>query len=145
MSERVPSDHDSVTSYRATIARSGGTTRPCLRLPDEMSDVEDGDVVRLSLDGELRHARVTADSSGHLLRGAYDNKRLARTPGEGTNRLVEWCEKSGRDPGSAVELDELDAGFCYGLRVPGKRTVYTVPDRPNESLSNIAEKFARDE
>lgn len=144
MSERVPSDHDSVTTYRATIARSGGTTRPCLRLPAEVTAVEDGDTIRLSLGGELAHARVTADSSGLLLRGAYDNKRLARTPGEGTNRLVEWCEEHGRDPGSAVELDELDAGFCYGLRDPGERTVYTVPNRPNESLADIAEKFARD-
>ncbi|SFR70078.1 DUF7112 family protein [Halogeometricum limi] len=144
MSERVPSDHASVTSYRATVARSGGTRRPCLRVPDEVS-LSDGDIVRLSLDGELYHARVDADSSGRLIRGAYDNKRLARTPGEGTNRLVEWCEKTGRGPGSAVELDVLDAGFCYGLREPGKRTVYSVPQRPNESLSNIAEKFTRDE
>ncbi|QIB76162.1 hypothetical protein GL213_01895 [Halogeometricum borinquense] len=145
MSERVPSDHDSVMSYRATIARSGGTRRPCLRLPDEVTAVEDGDIIRLSLGGELFYARVTADSSGRLLRGAYDNKRLARTPGEGTNRLVEWCEETSRDPGSAVEFDELDAGFCYGLREPGKRTVYSVPSRPNESLANIAEKLTRDE
>ena len=144
MSERVPSDHDSVTSHRASIARSGGTRRPCLRLADEAA-VEDGDLIRLSLGGDLYHARVDADSSGRLLRGAYDNKRLARTPGEGANRLVEWCEETGRGPGSAVELDELDAGYCYGLREPGKRVVYAVPDRPNESLSNIAEKFGRDE
>ena len=144
MSDRVPSDHDSVTSHRATVARSGGTTRPCLRLPDEVS-LDDGDTMRLSLDGDLTHARVVGDSSGLLLRGAYDNKRLARTPGEGTNRLVEWCEANDRGPGSAVELDELDPGFCYGLRVPGARTVYAVPDRPDESLANIAEQFGRDE
>ncbi|ELZ33946.1 hypothetical protein C474_03265 [Halogeometricum pallidum JCM 14848] len=144
MSERVPSDHDSVSSYRAKIARSGGTRRPCLRFPDEAA-VEDGDLIRLSLGGDLYHARVDADSSGRLLRGAYDNKRLARTPGEGENRLVEWCEETGRDPGSAVEVDELDAGYCYGIREPGKRVVYSVPDRPNESLADIAETLGRDE
>jgi hypothetical protein len=144
VSERVPSDHASVTTYRATIARSGGTRRPCLRLPDE-ADVEAGEFVRLLLDGTHTHARVDEDASGRFVRGAYDNKRLARNPGEGENRLDEWCEETGRGPGSAVELDEIDAGFCYGLREPGVRTVYRVPKRPNQSLADIAERFGGDE
>jgi hypothetical protein len=143
VSERVPSDHPSVTTFRASIARSGGTRRPCLRLPDEAA-VEAGDLLRLSLDGTLAHARVDEDASGRLVRGAFDNKRLARNPGEGENRLVEWCDEADRGPGSAVELDELDAGFCYGLRAPGERVVYSVPKRPNQSLTDIAEKFGRD-
>jgi hypothetical protein len=76
-----------------------------------------------------------------VIRGAYDNKRLARTPGEGENRLVEWCHDHDRGPGDAVELDELDDGYQFGLRVPGVRTVYRITQRPNDSLSSIAEKF----
>ncbi|WP_049985268.1 DUF7112 family protein [Halobellus rufus] len=140
MSERIPSDHGSVRSLRASLARSGGTRRPCLRLPDEV-DVEGGDPVRLLLDGVTTHARVVSDANGLLLRGSYDNQRLAREPGEGENRLVEWCETHDRGPGDAVELDELDPGFCYGLREPGERVVYDVPRRPNQSLSDIASKL----
>lgn len=137
MPERVPSDHPSVTNLRASLARSGGTRRPCLRLPDEAT-VEEGDIVRLLLDGETTHARVVADARGLLLRGAYDNERLARSPREGENRLVEWCDEHDRGPDDAVELDELDPGFCYGLREPGDRLVYDVPARPKQSLQDIA-------
>ncbi|MDQ2055706.1 MULTISPECIES: hypothetical protein [Halobellus] len=137
MSERVPSDHPSVTSLHATLARSGGTRRPCLRLPDGVA-AEEGDVVRLLLDGITTYARVVSDSTGLLVRGSYDNERLVREPREGENRLVEWCDEHDRDPDDAVELDELDPGFCYGLREPGDRLVYDVPARPNESLQDIA-------
>ena len=137
MPERVPSDHSSVTTLRAHLARSGGTRRPCLRLPDAAA-VEAGDVVRLLLDGVTAHARVDADTTGALIRGAYDNERLVRSPREGDNRLVGWCDAHGREPDDAVELDELDPGFCYGLRDPGDRTVYDVPARPDESLRDIA-------
>ncbi|SEL23262.1 DUF7112 family protein [Haloferax larsenii] len=142
MPSQLPSDHPSVQTFRSNLARSGGTRRPCLRVPDDAA-VEDGDFVRLHLDGTSYHARVSSDTSGLVIRGAYDNKRLARMPGDGENRLVEWCRESDRDPGEAVELDELDAGYQYGLRVPGVRTVYRVVERPNDSLSNIAEKFGR--
>jgi hypothetical protein len=137
VSERVPSDHSSVTNLRASLARSGGTRRPCLRLPDEAA-VEEGDIVRLLLDGETTHARVVADARGLLFRGAYDNKRLIRNPREGENRLVEWCDEHDCAPDDAVELDELDPGFCYGLREPGDRLVYDVPARPEQSLQDIA-------
>ncbi|RLM90393.1 hypothetical protein D3D02_06445 [Halobellus sp. Atlit-38R] len=137
MSERVPSDHPSVTSLHATLARSGGTRRPCLRLPDGAA-AEEGDVVRLLLDGITTYGRVVSDSTGLLVRGSYDNERLAREPREGENRLVEWCDEHDRGPEDAVELDELDPGFCYGLREPGDRLVYDVPARPNESLQDIA-------
>ncbi|SEO94737.1 hypothetical protein SAMN04487948_108142 [Halogranum amylolyticum] len=140
MAERVPSDHPSVSTVRAKIVRSGGTTRPCLRLPSELS-LSGGDVVRLSLGGETYHAPVVEDAEGLLVRGAYDNKRLARNPGESENRLVEWCGTTGRDPGSSVEVDEVEPEFFYGVRVPGKRVVYDVPQKPNDSLASIAEKL----
>ncbi len=138
MPERLPSDHPSVITERGELARSGGMRRPCLRLPDGF-DVESGDYVRLVLDGTDYHARVSEDASGFLIRGAYDNRRLAREPDGAKNRLVEWVEESSRGVESSVEVDEVVPGFLYGVRVPGKRTVYSVTEKPNDSLSSIAE------
>lgn len=148
MPERIPNDHDSVTSVRATVARSGGTRRPCLRLPaDAGLDVAGGDLVRLVLDGAERHARVDEDATGLVVRGAYDNRRLARSDGadgddRAENRLVEWCEANDRGPDDAVEVDEVNPGYLYGVRVPGKRTVYRATESPDESLSSIAERLS---
>ena len=141
MPDRLPSDHASVTTFRAKLARSGGTRRPCLRLPDETA-VEQGDLIRLVLDGAVRHARVEADATGRLVRGAFDNRRLARAGGEGTNRLVEWAAANDREPGAAVEFDEVEAGFLYGVRVPGERTVYEATEKPDDSLASIAEQLS---
>ena len=140
MADRVPSDHASVTTYRGHVERSGGTRRPCLRLPDDVA-LDDGDCFRLVVDGTDYHARAVVDREGVLVRGAYDNRRLARTPGEGENRLVEWVAETGRGPRSSVEFDEVDPGYLYGLRVPGSRAVYRVTERPDESLSSIAESL----
>ncbi|MFB6097274.1 MAG: hypothetical protein ABEJ74_07795 [Haloferacaceae archaeon] len=137
MPDRVPNDHPSVRTFRAHLARSGGTHRPCLRLPDEV-DLAAGDVIRLVLDGTQYHAPVSEDAQGLLVRGAFDNRRLARAAGEGENRLVEWAAAHDRDPGDAVDLDEVQAGYLYGLRVPGERAVYEATERPNQSLADIA-------
>ena len=149
---RVPSDDASVASIRATLARSGGTRRPCVRLPgdDDLDGrvesgscsslgVEDGDLVRLVIDREEYHARVVADANGRLIRGAFDDRRLARTPGEGENRLTAWLAEHGRDPGDAVVLDVVVSGDQYGLRLPGDRTVYDARRGPRSSLADIAE------
>ncbi|GAB3325401.1 hypothetical protein EI982_11040 [Haloplanus rallus] len=143
MPDRVASDGDAVTTYRAELARSGGTRRPCLRLPDDVA-VDPGEFVRLVLDGDEYHARVDADASGPLLRGAYDNRRLARSDREGTNRLVEWVRGTDLDVGRSVDVDEVTPGHRYGVRVPGRRTVYSVTRRPDDSLTAIAEDL-RDE
>ncbi len=137
--ERVPSDHPSVTTSRAKLERSGGTRRPCLRLPEAVS-VDEGDVVRLVLDGDECHAVVTRDSSGLVVRSAHDNRRMARER-DGENRLVEWAEAVGRGPGDAVEVDEVVAGTLYGVRVPGGRAVYSATEPPRDSLSDIAESL----
>jgi hypothetical protein len=142
--ERVPSDHPSVTTHRAGLERSGGTRRSCLRLPAETADdVAAGDVVRLVLDGEECHAPVTSDTTGLVVRGAYDNRRMARER-EGTNRLVEWAGQVDRGPGDAVELDAVVPGTLYGLRVPGSRVVYEATEPPSDSLSAIAESLDGD-
>jgi hypothetical protein len=136
--DRVASDGAAVTTYRAELARSGGTRRPCLRLPDDVA-VDPGEFVRLVLDGDEYHARVETDANGRLLRGAYDNRRLARSDGDGTNRLVEWVGGTELNVGRSVAVDEVTPGHLYGARVPGRRTVYPVTRRPDDSLASIAE------
>ncbi|RLM70792.1 hypothetical protein DVK05_04495 [Halorubrum sp. Atlit-8R] len=148
---RVPSDGEDVSSIRVSLARSGGTRRPCVRLPDDDAldgrvesgacdalGVSAGDVIRVAIDREEYHARVAADSNGRLLRGAYDNRRLAREAGEGANRLVEWLDANGREPGDSVVLDVVVPGELYGLRIPGERTLYDANRGPRSSLADIA-------
>ncbi len=149
---RVPSDDEQLASVRVTLARSGGTRRLCVRLPerDELErrlesgdldalDVAAGDVVRVTFGREEHHAAITADSRGRLIRGAFDNRRLARSSGEGTNRLAEWLGADDREEGDTLVLDVLVPGEAYGLRVPGERVVYDVRRGPRSSLSDIAE------
>ena len=148
---RVPSDGEDVSSVRVSLARSGGTRRPCVRLPDDDAldgrvesgtcdalGVSQGDLIRVAFDGSEYHARVASDSRGRLLRGAYDNRRLAREAGEGANRLVEWLDANGREPGDSVVLDVVVSGEQYGLRIPGERTVYDASRGPRSSLADIA-------
>lgn len=148
---RVASDDESVAAVRVSLARSGGTRRPCVRLPaDEALDrrvesgscdalaLADGDLIRLVIDRSTYHARVVADTEGRLLRGAFDDRRRARTPGEGANRLMEWLATNDCEPGESVVLDVVVPGEQYGLRLPGERTVYDVVRGPRSSLSDIA-------
>ncbi|PHQ37558.1 hypothetical protein DJ69_16245 [Halorubrum persicum] len=148
---RVPSDDEGVASIRVSLARSGGTRRPCVRLPNddeldgrvESGDCESlalsaGDIVRVAIDREEYYAPVRSDGEGRLLRGAFDNRRLAREPGEGANRLAEWLDDNDRDPGDVIVFDVVVAGEQYGLRIPGERTVYEATRGPRSSLSDIA-------
>ena len=137
MAERVPHDHPSVSTFRCQLARSGGTRRPCLELPSEL-DVDPGTFVRIALDGRQYHARVESHSTGTLIRGAYDNRRLAREPGEGKNRLLAWAGDHGLTAGDAVELDEIETGYLYGVRKPGREAVYEATEQPSQSLADIA-------
>lgn len=149
---RVPSDDGSVASVRVDLVRSGGTRRPCVRLPDDDAlegrvesgsctslSLADGDLVRVVIDREEYHARVVADTTGRSIRGAFDSRRLARTPGDGENRLTEWLAEHGRKPGDSVVLDVVVPGDQYGLRIPGERTVYDARRGPRSSLADIAE------
>lgn len=139
MPESVPSD--AVESVRATVERAGRTDRPKITVPESVRDrIPEGEPVRLSLGGSVRHATVELAIDDSLeLRGAYDNARLARE-GEGANRLVEWVDDAGLDFGRTVHLDLVDEGFFYGLRAPGERAVYQVPDRPDGELADIAKR-----
>lgn len=97
-----------------------------------------GDLVRVVIDGAERHARVAADATGRLFRGAFDDRRRARDPGAGANRLVEWLDATGLAPGASVVLDVVVPGELYGLRAPGERVVYDATRGPRSSLADIA-------
>ena len=149
---RIPSDDEHLASVRVTLARSGGTRRLCVRLPGpevpenrlesgglDRLDVDPGDLIRVTFDGEERHARIEGDSRGRLIRGAFDHRGLARSPGEGVDRLGEWLTRNGREEGDPLVLDVLVPGESYGLRLPGERVIYDVHRGPRSSLSDIAE------
>ena len=140
MPTRLPSDSDAVTNHRAEIVRRGGSRTKCLSLPAAIdTDVAAGDRLTVVIEGTEYYAVVTDDADGLVVYGAYDNRRLAKTTGEGTNRLGEWLADLGREAGSSVVCDEIVAGERYGLRAPGDRAVYTVRQGPRDSLQSIAE------
>jgi hypothetical protein len=138
VTERVPSDHDAVPSHRTHVASVGPTRRPRVLLPAAV-EAAPGDVVRVSLEGDASHARVQESLEGDRdLRGAFANARLARTEGEGENRLRAWLDAVGVSPGEPLLVDVLTPGFEYGLRRPGERVVYAAADPPQSSLADIA-------
>lgn len=145
MRTKLPSDSDAVANHRAKIVRRGGSRTKSLSLPAAVADaVEAGDRLTLVIDGTEYYAVVDDDSDGLVIYGAYDNRRLAKTTGEGTNRLGEWLAALGREAGNSVVCDEIVAGERYGLRAPGDRAVYTVQQEPRDSLQSIAENLDKD-
>ncbi len=142
MSNRLPSDSESVDTARAELIRLGSARRQGIRLPEPASDeLAAGDLIRLVFDDSEYHAQIAEDTRGPLIRGAFANRRLARTTGEGENYLAEWLRDLGRETGNSVEFDTVVVGEQYGLRAPGERTVYTVTQGPRSSLSSIAENL----
>lgn len=137
MTNRLPSDADAVRTTPADIVRDGGTQRPAVQL-DESIELQAGDTIRLVLDRSTYYAMIHRVSDGYFLRGAYDNRRLARTAGGGENRLRRWLRTVDRGPGDVVDCDTVVPGELYGLRCPGDRTVYTVTQDPKDSLADIA-------
>lgn len=143
MTERIRSDSPAVETVRATVARSGGTRRPEIRVPDDRAgDLPDGDdaseeVVRVVIDGSAYHAPVARRSGGAALRGAYDNARRARERDD-TDHLAAWVADRGIDFGRSVLLDVVVPGEQYGLRAPGEEAVYTVRQGPASGLQDIA-------
>lgn len=139
--QRVPHDHPTVTTVRATLARSGGTTRPRIDIPADHRDrFPVGETVRVVLDGSTYHARIERAIEGDGLRitGVFDNARLARTPGEGTNRLIEWYREHDVVFGRSVLIDVVVPAFTYGIREPGETATYDATEPPANSLREIA-------
>jgi hypothetical protein len=136
MSDRLPSDHPAVDSHRVELGTVGATSQPELLLPPDLT-CETGDFVRLVLDGTATHAEVVATMDGkRALRGAHENRRLARSE-RGPGLLADWLEEY--DPGTTLVLDVLTEGYAYGLREPGERVVYDPVEQPRSSLRDIAE------
>ena len=138
MTDRVPSDHETVSSHRTHRERVGRTARPRIPLPDAL-EVAVGDVVRLSLEGEEYHAQVTQSlDGGRDVRGAFFDAQLARTDGEGENSLRQWVDEVDLSVGDPVVVDVVTPGYKFGFRRPGERVVYEATDPPSSSLSDIA-------
>jgi hypothetical protein len=135
VTDRLPSDHPSVETVRATLARRG-RTRSRLALPAD--DRFPLTTTRLVLDGDTTHARIERSrGEGVEVNGAYDNVRLARER-DGEDRLEAWRAESKIDYGRSVLVDVVEAGFLYGVREPGERAVYDAVESPDEGLASIA-------
>jgi hypothetical protein len=137
---RIPSDHDSIETLRATVERVGRTDRPKIALPGDADlSLDADDVVRLVIDGDTYHTRVETDFDGNReFRGAFPSPTLARDPDADRDHLPDWLAEAGIDAGSSVLVDVVTAGVQYGLRAPGTRAVYEAADEGNEGLSAIA-------
>lgn len=139
MSNRLPSDSSAVSTARTKLIRRGGSRQQCLLLPAEFTEkLSADDCLTVVIDSTECYSVVEQDARGLLLTGSYDNRRLARTTGKGTNRLSEWLGELDRETGSSVCCDEIVAGQRYGLRAPGERVIYTVKQGPRDSLQSIA-------
>jgi hypothetical protein len=135
--DRLPSDHDAVQTHRATVSQVGRTGRPQVEIPAAV-DVDEGEILRVVLDGEEYHGRVeTTLDDDPVIGRVTDNARLARE-GEGENRLAAWFDGIDVAFGDSVHLDVVTPGHKYGLRSPGARVVYTATDAPDSSLADIA-------
>lgn len=140
MTDAIPSDHPAVDSHRVDLTTVGSTGRPQVLLPDELTCKPD-DCIRLVLADRQTHAQVASTLSGEpTIQGAYANKQLARTT-EGENLLSAWLDDVGLDPETTLVLDVLTDGYAYGLRVPGERVVYDPVEKPDSSLSDIADSL----
>ena len=142
MPDRIAADNPSVETVRATLAAAGATGRPRIAVPDDAAeDFPVEDVVRLVLDGRTHFARIDRALDDTIeIRGAYDNRRLAREA-DGDNRLVEWADSAGVDVGRSVLVDVVEPGGLYGVRRPGTNAVYELPETTrNDSLAAIAER-----
>ncbi|MXR52624.1 hypothetical protein GRX03_13540 [Halovenus sp. WSH3] len=140
MTDAIPSDHPAVDSYRVELSTVGSTSRPQIVLPGDLEcDVDD--FVRVVVGGARAHAQVDSTLAGRpVLRGAYANKRLARTT-DGENVLAEWLDDEGFQPGTTLVVDVLTDGYAYGIREPGTRVVYEPIEKPDSSLSEIADSL----
>jgi len=138
--DRIASDNPSVRTLDGTLERQGRLDRPKVVLPADDA-VSTDSVVRLYLDGDEHRIRPSESGDTIEIRGAYDTPDGARDPRNAENRLTEWVKSEGLDFGRTVHLDIVEEGFAYGLRAPGERTVYPAVEKPDDSLSDIAENL----
>jgi len=143
VTERVPSDHDTVETHRVHLAQVGRTRRLQVELPETLECPID-DVISLSLEADAYHAQVTASLDGPpTVRRAFPTRQLARSPDAESDKLSPYLDAHGLDAGDPLALDVLRTGYAYGLRRPGERVVYAPPDPPNSTLVDIARDVER--
>ena len=138
----LPADHPSVRSVRAHLERFG----PGLRLLAPAADgdaFETGTVVRVLLDGTVRHARAREATDGApFFPGVYDTPDLARDPSSAadgaTDRLATWADERDLTAGDPVLVDVLSVGERYGLRDPGESVTYRQRRERDDDLADIA-------
>jgi hypothetical protein len=140
MSERVTHDHPTIETVEATLHRQGGTTRPEIRVAEEL-DVETGELVRVVLDESEYRVPIEKSPDGKpVFRHANSSPRLARNPDGAENALVQWVEHRELSFGRTVSVDIVETGFKYGLRGPGESAVYA-GGKPTDSLADIAKNL----
>ena len=135
MTDRIPHDHSSVSTYRATLARAGRTDRSKIVLPEDLT-VPEGPI-RIVLDGRTYYTLLDVDFDDvPEVRGIYDNARMARER-EGENRLGAWVDEKGLEFGRSVHVDVVESDLL-GVRAPGETAVYDATPAPDDSLADIA-------
>lgn len=141
MTDRVASDHASISTLDGTIVAHGPTSRPAIELPDE-TECSTGEVLRLVVDGTVRFT-VPQSFAGDTVRlsGAFETPDDARSPSGATNQLRAWLDQIDLNIGRTVHVDVIDEGFKYGVRAPGTRVVYDAPESPSDSLASIASQI----
>ncbi|PSP54902.1 hypothetical protein BRC82_07830 [Halobacteriales archaeon QS_1_67_19] len=144
MADRISSDHASLQTVRAMLARSGGLDRPKVEIPgDETDQFPADELVRVvAADTEYR-ARIESPltGEGREIAGLYETPRLARNPGEGENHLESWVETTDIEYGQSVLVDVIEPGFKYGLREPGQQVFYEATESPDDELADIAQEL----
>lgn len=142
MPNRLPHDHPSIDSVRATIERAGSTAHPKLVLPEEPALFPEG-VAHVTIDGQQYHARIDRSFEGvPEIRSIRDNARLARRgKTDAVNRLREWFDAGDLGFGRSIHVDIIEPGHQYAIRRPGEQAVYTTIAQPDQSLSAIAREL----
>ncbi|NGM70168.1 hypothetical protein G6M89_14315 [Natronolimnobius sp. AArcel1] len=142
MADRIASDHPSVQTVRATCTETATGVRIELPATDTGAFPTD-EVVRISLDGDERFARIERPLTGDGLSipGIYETPDTARDPSSGRELLGDWADDHGISPGSSILVDVIEPDFSYGLREPGQTNYYDASEPPSKSLSDIAKSL----
>lgn len=133
--DRISSENPAVETLRARVERHGARRK---RLDLPTSSLPEGEILRFVIDANTYYAVVHGGfGDDPHISGAYETPDMARQE-SGANRLNEWLANTERPVGGSVLVDVIEPDFAYGLREPGKETVYEAVEKPKESLANIA-------
>ncbi len=142
--DRVPSEHDVIDSYAGEIVPHGPRRRLAVAVPSSVP-LPTGDVIRLRLPSDtttyFARPEAFADTDRRRLSGAFHTPDAARTPGTADNCLRAWLANTDLGIGRTIYIDVIEPGFKYGLRGPGDRLLYTLPNQSNSGLNDIATRL----